>query len=75
MIQPKYILIAGVNGAGKSSFYELEPGFVKSTIRINADEILQRNNGNWHKQMDNFRAMRDELVEIKNSLLQKNRCI
>lgn len=68
MIQPRYILIAGVNGAGKSSFYELESGLVKNTIRINADEILRRNNGNWHKQMDNFRAMRDELVEIKNSL-------
>ena len=25
MTQPKYILIAGVNGAGKSSLYSLQP--------------------------------------------------
>lgn len=69
MDRPKYILIAGVNGAGKSSLYHLQPNIVKNTKRINADEILQRNHGDWHNQMDNFRAMRDELTEIKSALI------
>lgn len=71
MDRPKYILIAGVNGAGKSSLYHLQPNIVKNTKRINADEILQRNHGDWHNQMDNFRAMRDELTEIKSALINQ----
>lgn len=68
MTQPKYCLIAGVNGAGKSSLYSLQPGIVKGTRRINADEILRQNHGDWHRQMDSFRAMRTELTEIRVAL-------
>lgn len=71
MDQPRYILIAGVNGAGKSSLYELQPHIVTGTQRINADEILKQNHGDWHRQMDNFRAMRDELSKINSAILQR----
>lgn len=68
MAQLTYCLIAGVNGAGKSSLYSLQPGIVKGTRRINADEILRQNHGDWHRPVDNFRAMRTELTEIKAAL-------
>lgn len=43
MTQFKYILIAGVSGAGKSSLYSLQPRTVKGTRRINkaAMELCQ----------------------------------
>jgi len=44
----KAIIFAGVNGAGKSTFYNMSqdiPDF-KETIRINTDEIV-REIGDW----------------------------
>ena len=71
MARPAYILIAGINGAGKSSLYQLQPNIVARTKRINADEIRQSNHGDWRNQMDNFRAMRQELTEIKSAISKK----
>jgi hypothetical protein len=31
------------------------------TIRINADEILRQMGGDWHKDSDNLKAMREEI--------------
>lgn len=71
MDHPQYILIAGVNGAGKSSLYHLQPNIVASTNRINADEILRRNHDDWRSPMANFHAMREELEIIKTSITQR----
>lgn len=66
--QKKYIIVAGVNGAGKSTLYRLQtelfPTLLGDTKRLNADEILQRMGGDWHKNSDTFQAMRLEVQQI-----------
>ncbi len=39
--KPKYIIVAGINGAGKSTFYETSTFLFKNTQQVNADEILR----------------------------------
>ena len=34
---------------------------VDRTKRINADEILRQMGGDWHKDSDNLKAMREEI--------------
>ena len=53
----KAIIFAGVNGAGKSTFYNMSqdiPDF-KETIRINTDEIV-REIGDWRNDADQMKA-------------------
>lgn len=53
----KAIIFAGVNGAGKSTFYNMSqdiPDF-KETIRINTDEIV-REIGDWKNDADQMKA-------------------
>ena len=55
----KAIIFAGVNGAGKSTFYNMSqdiPDF-KETVRINTDEIV-REIGNWQSDADQMKAGR-----------------
>ena len=60
----KMYLIAGVNGAGKSSIYlsdeidEIEE--IKKTIRINTDEIV-KTFGDWQNQQDQIKAGREAI--------------
>lgn len=68
MEKPKYVIIAGINGAGKSTLYRLQPELFHSTERINADEILQKMGGDWRKEIDNFRAMREEVKQLHDAL-------
>lgn len=68
MTKPKYLIIAGVNGVGKSTLYTSEGSFFGNTKRINADEILKANHGDWHRDADNLHAMRQALKEIRNAL-------
>lgn len=58
-MKKQYILIAGVNGAGKSTLYLSHPEFFKGTLRLNADEILQENNGDWRIVADTMKSMRE----------------
>lgn len=57
--KPRYIIVAGVNGSGKSTFYRAFLSYFINTQRINADEILRRNGGDWQKMSDNMKAMRE----------------
>jgi predicted ABC-type ATPase len=55
MIKKEYIIFAGVNGAGKSSFYKLNKN-IFSMKRINSDEILNKFGGNWKNENDQIKA-------------------
>lgn len=57
MTKPKYIIVAGINGAGKSTMYEIDPGMFADTKRINADEMLRAQGGDWRKTSDTYKAM------------------
>lgn len=56
-------VFAGVNGAGKSTLYK---SFNTHTlgVRINADDILKRQNGDWRSRADILKAMKQELKLI-----------
>lgn len=51
---PRYIIIAGVNGAGKSTFYHLLRD-IQEMPRINTDEIVKEI-GNWKNLSDVMKA-------------------
>ncbi len=62
------MIISGVNGAGKSTLFEVYPGLFKNTQRINADEILRSQNGDWRRDSDNLAAMRTEIAAINTAI-------
>ncbi|MHA5200862.1 zeta toxin family protein [Oenococcus oeni] len=66
--KPQYIIVAGINGAGKSTLYDTLPILFDKTKRINADEILRKMGGDWHKDSDNLKAMREEIKQLHYSL-------
>lgn len=49
-----YSIYAGVNGAGKSTIYDTYKG--SNENRINPDEILVSNGGDWRNIKDQARA-------------------
>lgn len=63
--KPRMLIVAGVNGAGKSTLYSASPAIFAGTKRINADEILVQNRGDWRNSKDTFIAMREVLATIK----------
>lgn len=67
--KPRYIIVAGVNGSGKSTFYRAFLSYFINTQRINADEILRRNGGDWQKMSDNMKAMR-EVIHLINQAIE-----
>lgn len=69
-MKKEYILIAGVNGAGKSTFYLSNPTFFGDTLRLNADEILQEQKGNWQNNVDQAKSMR-ELIKKMNAYFER----
>lgn len=62
--EKKYKLYAGVNGAGKSTLYHLYDTD-KSEKRINSDEILKENGGDWRNISDQGKAMKEAVLQIK----------
>lgn len=70
-MKPKYIIVAGVNGSGKSTFYDTYPELFIDTQRINADEILKSNGGDWKKMSDNMKAMR-EVIQLMNQAIENH---
>ena len=59
----QYILFAGVNGAGKTTFYQTYPK-LKEMPRVNVDEIVRRF-GNWSSPGDVTRAGMQAVREIR----------
>ena len=49
-ILTEYTIIAGINGAGKSTLFNAGYlVFPKESVRINSDELIQKNyNNQWH---------------------------
>ena len=66
--KPQYIIVAGVNGAGKSTLYDTFPSLFDKTKRINADELLRQMGGDWHKDSDNLKAMKEEIKQLHYAL-------
>ena len=75
MERPTYVVFAGVNGAGKSTFYHT--GFWKGSTmpssleRINSDEIVVENGGDPRSGADQIRAGREALRRIEDCLVRR----
>ncbi len=56
----EFTLIAGINGAGKSTFYDMDnisdESILTGSLRVNADEILAALGLDWRNELDQFRA-------------------
>lgn len=63
-----YTLIAGVNGAGKSTFYRLGSILPEKQERVNPDEILKANKGDWRNINDQMDAMKEAVRRIRTYL-------
>lgn len=71
MANPKFIIVAGVNGAGKTTLYTDNQSLFANTKRVNADEILRQQRGDWRSYADNLHAMRTELKLIDAYIQQR----
>ena len=58
----------GPNGAGKSTFYNLGTILPRDQKRINSDEILRENKGDWKNLRDQSNAMKEAVKRIKTYL-------
>jgi predicted ABC-type ATPase len=70
--RPIYVVFAGVNGAGKSTLYHTDmwqqAGFPKRMARVNPDEIVREQGGDWSSQVDQMRAAREAICRKKDFL-------
>lgn len=67
-MEKTYTLIAGVNGAGKSTFYWLGSLLPEKQERVNSDEILKENKGDWRNINDQMDAMKEAVRRTKTYL-------
>lgn len=74
MDAPFYVVFAGVNGAGKSTLYQSGlwqlPGMPSTMERVNPDETLREQGGDWRSSSDQLRAGREARKRI-NELFEK----
>ena len=68
-MQPTYTIFAGVNGSGKSTLYNT-PYIYHDNLgfRINSDEILVANGGDWRNAKDQAEAMKEAVRLIKDCI-------
>ena len=66
---PTYTIFAGVNGAGKSTLYStLLQENHDFGVRVNSDEIVISNGGDWKNQSDQAKAMKMAVKLIKDCM-------
>lgn len=66
---PIYMIFAGVNGAGKSTLYStLLQENHDFGVRINSDEIVISNGGDWRNKSDQAKAMKMAVKLIKDCM-------
>ena len=57
MKRAELVIIAGINGAGKTTFYQQNHQWFDQFTYISADEFLQKMHGNWRKSDDQIKAL------------------
>ena len=66
--QPFYVVFAGVNGAGKSTLFRSDfwhtGGMPATMARVNPDEILREQGGDWSNGQDQVAAGRIALRSV-----------
>ena len=57
MKRAELVIIVGINGAGKTTFYQQNHQRFDQFTYISADEILRKMHGNWRKSDDQIKAL------------------
>lgn len=57
MKRAELVIIAGINGAGKTTFYQQNHQRLDQFTYISEDEFLQKMHGNWRKSDDQIKAL------------------
>lgn len=74
-LSPEYVLFAGVNGAGKSTFYRTfawnDAQRLQKMPRVNSDEILVASKGDWASAEDQARAAKEAVRTIRSLMAQR----
>lgn len=74
-MQPVYVVFAGVNGAGKSTFYRTglwrTEGMPRTMTRVNSDEIVVAQGGDPASSADQLRAGREAVRLIEECLSRR----
>ncbi|MDE5892763.1 MAG: AAA family ATPase, partial [Acetatifactor sp.] len=63
-----YTIFAGVNGAGKTTLYRTNQKEAAGQNRVNSDEILRENKGDWRNNRDQIQAMKEAAGRVKQYL-------
>ena len=71
MTQPTYLILAGTSGAGKSTFTATQPELFTARRRIDANDILQADHGNWQSARDHRAAIRQAIHQVKDALAKR----
>lgn len=71
-MKPRYVIIAGVNGAGKSTIYQKKKReFLKDMKRVNADEILRTFSDDWQNPANIVRSGKEAIKLLRECLANK----
>ena len=71
MKQAELVIIAGVNGAGKTTFYQQNQQRFEQFTYISADEFLRKMHGNWRKGDDQIKAMLQADAAVRKAIAQQ----
>lgn len=74
MEKPKFVILAGSDGAGKTTLYRKFIGNFQKFEYLSSDVMLQNFNGNWRKSNDQIKAML-QVNDRSRELIQKNQNI
>lgn len=68
-LRPEYVLFAGVNGVGKSTFYHTfawaRGDAARKMPRVNSDEMLVAAHGDWASPQDQAKAAKEAVRTIR----------
>ena len=71
MKRAKLVIIAGINGAGKTTFYQRNQQRFERFTYISADRFLRKMHGNWRKSGDQINAMLQADAAVRKAIAQQ----
>ena len=71
MKRAELVIIAGINGAGKTTFYQQNHQRFDQFTYISADEFLRKMHGNWRKSDDQIKALLQTDATVRKMITQQ----